>query len=150
MMSHIIKEVRRRIGEAGSTTTAEAARTTTVGADGGTSMEMMALSSQSMVALLSKLQEGSDADRQKKESEKSILKTMGPTQRALFTALCTRNMSREPVMSEFMMNLTTGKSPQKAINLLLSETRDWEGTFSRGKPTQDAVTWVPLPRRQQG
>ena len=132
MMSHIIKEVRRRIGEAGPTTTAEAAGTTTVGADGGTSMEMMALSSQSMVALLSKLQEGNDADRQKKESEKSILKTMGPKQRALFTALCTRSMSREPVMSDFMMNLTTSKSPQKAINLLLSETRDWEGTFSEG------------------
>ena len=84
------------------------------------------------MALLSKLQEGHEADRQKKESEKSILKTMGPTQRALFTALCTSSMSREPEMSEFMINLTTSKSPQKAINLLLSETRDWEGTFSEG------------------
>ena len=35
-------------------------------------------------------------------------------------------------MSEFMTNLTTSKSPQKAISLLLSETRDWEGTFSEG------------------
>ena len=132
MMSHIIKEVRRRIGDPGTTTTAASAGTTAVGTDRGASMEMMALSSQSMVALLSKLQEGNNADRQKKESEKSILKTMGPTQRALFTALCTRSMSREPVMSEFMMSLTTSKSPQKAINLLLSETRDWEGTFSEG------------------
>ena len=132
IMSHIIKEVRRRIGDPGATTPAAASGTTAVGADGGASMEMMALSSQSMVALLSKLQEGNDSDRQRKESEKSILRTMGPTQRALFTALCTRSMSREPAMSEFMMNLTTSKSPQKAINLLLSETRDWEGTFSEG------------------
>ena len=130
MMSHIIKDVRRRIGggEVGTATTVG----TPVGAAGGASMEMMALSTQSMVALLSKLQEGNDADRQKKESEKSILKTMGPTQRSLFTALCTSSMSRQPEMSEFMINLTTSKSPQKAINLLLSETRDWEGTFSEG------------------
>ena len=132
MMSHIIKDVRRRIGSAETKVTVGTAGTTPVGAVGDASMEMMALSSQSMVALLSKLQEGTDADRQKKESEKSILKTMGPTQRALFTALCTNSMSRKPEMSDFMMNLTTSKSPQKAINLLLSETRDWEGTFSEG------------------
>ncbi|KAI2508558.1 hypothetical protein MHU86_5850 [Fragilaria crotonensis] len=53
--------------------------------EGNASMEMMAASSQSMVALLSRFQEGADSDRQKKETEKSILKTMGPTQRGLFT-----------------------------------------------------------------
>ena len=135
MMSHIIKDIRRRLcGDRDPSPE----RTTMVsagngGADsGGASMEMMAKSSQSMVALLNRFQDGNDADRQRKESEKSILKTMGPTQRALYTALCTRSMSREPEMSEFMVNLTTSKSPQKAINLLLSETRDWEGTFSEG------------------
>ena len=77
-------------------------------------MEIMALLPQHIAALLNKFQEGNDADRQKKESEKSILKTMGPTQRALFAALCTRSMSREPEMLEFMTNLTTSnKSPRK-------------------------------------
>ncbi|KAI2490830.1 hypothetical protein MHU86_23740 [Fragilaria crotonensis] len=52
---------------------------------------------------------------------------MGPTQRGLFTSLCTRRMNAEPVMTEFMTNLTTSKTPQKAINLIQSETRDWEG-----------------------
>ena len=132
MMSHIINKVRRRLGGNVMRTTDEAPAAETERNTGGASMEMMALSSQHMVALLNKFQEGNDADRQKKEAEKSILKTMGPTQRALFTALCTRSMSREPSMSEFMKNLTTSKSPQKAINLLLSETRDWEGTFSEG------------------
>ena len=133
MMSHIIKDVRRRIeDERTPTAVTDAALGTGVAAAAGASMELMALSSQNMVALLSKIQEGTDTDRRKKESEKSILKTMGPTQRALFTALCTDSMSREPEMSEFMTNLTTSKSPQKAINLLLSETRDWEGTFSEG------------------
>jgi hypothetical protein len=132
-MSHMIKDVRRKIG--GERTPPAATNTTPgtgVTAAAGASIEMMALSSQSMVALLSKIQEGTDNDRQKKESDKSILRTMGPTQRALFTALCTSSMSRVPEMSEFMTNLTTSKSPQKAINLLLSETRDWEGTFSEG------------------
>ena len=96
------------------------------------SMEMMAASSQSMVALLSQFQEGTESDRHKRESEKSILKTMGPTQRGLFTSLCTRRMSVEPAMTEFMVNLTTRKTPQKAINLIQSKTRDWEGTFSVG------------------
>ena len=135
MMSHIIKDVRRKIGD--GRTPAAAANATrgtdvTTAAGASASIELMALSLQSMVALLSKIQEGTDTDRQKKESEKSILKTMGPTQRALFTALCTSSMSRVPEMSAFMTNLTTSKSPQKAINLLLSETRDWEGTFSEG------------------
>ena len=41
-------------------------------------------------------------------------------------------MTTEPVMSDFMKNLTTSTTPQKAINLIQSETRDWEGTFSVG------------------
>ncbi|KAI2497631.1 hypothetical protein MHU86_16880 [Fragilaria crotonensis] len=95
-------------------------------------MQMMAASSQSMVALLSRFHEGTEEDRRKKESEKSILKTMGPTQRGLFTSLCTRRMNVEPAMTEFMRNLTTSTTPQKALNLIQSETRDWEGTFSVG------------------
>jgi hypothetical protein len=132
MMSHVIKDIRRKFGGAGDNHPTAATGVGEGGIAGGASMEMMARSSQSMVEILSKLQESNDSDRQKKDSEKSILRTMGPTQRSLFTALCTRSMSREPVMSEFMINLTTSKSPQKAINLLLSETRDWEGTFSEG------------------
>jgi hypothetical protein len=129
MMSHIIKDVRHRLGNAD--TTGEVGVTGATAA-GVASMDLMAQSSQSMVALLTKFQDGTDSDRTRRESEKSILKTMGPTQRDLFTALCTRNMSRAPAMSEFMRNLTSSRTPQKAINLLQSETRDWEGTFSVG------------------
>jgi hypothetical protein len=49
---------------------------------------------------------------------------MGPTQRGLFTSLCTRWLNVGPVMLEFMQNLTTSKTPQKALNLIQSETRD--------------------------
>ena len=131
MMSHLIRGVKGKLSD-------ERAPPALVGAGNSnpgevnTSMEMMAASSQNMVALLSRFQDGAESDRQKKESEKSILKTMGPTQRGLFTTLCTRRMSVEPEMTDFMVNLTTSTTPQKALNLLLSETRDWEGTFSVG------------------
>ena len=96
------------------------------------SIEMMAASSQAMAALMNRMQEGNEADRNRKEAERSLLKTMGPTQRELFTSLCTTRMTREPRMTEFMTGLTMSKTPQKAINLIQSETRDWEGTFSVG------------------
>jgi hypothetical protein len=134
MMSHLIKGVKSKLsGSTGPPLVGGVATGNLVAGEGSNaSMEMMAASSQSMVALLSRFHEGAESDRQRKETEKSILKTMGPTQRGLFTSLCTRRMSTEPVMTEFMINLTTSKTPQKAINLLQSETRDWEGTFSVG------------------
>jgi hypothetical protein len=135
MMNHLIKGVRDRLAGRGAATSGTSAdTTTTVGGLSGaqTSMELMAASSQSMVALLNKFQDGSEADRQRKEANKSILKTMGPTQRDLFTALCTRRMDVAPSMTSFMKNLVTSTTPQKAFNLIQSETRDWEGTFSAG------------------
>ena len=78
MMSHIIRDVRHRIGGAVTTTTTDSGGTAAVGTAGGTSMEMMALSSQSMVALLSKLQEGTDADRQKERVGKIDPQNNGP------------------------------------------------------------------------
>ncbi len=148
MMSHIIRGIRdklsghsagRGLGGPREETTfsggrPSSSRDSTPSDDraNSASMEMMAASSQSMVALLSRFQEGSDADRQRKEADKSILKTMGPTQRELFTSLCTRRMTDTPSMSTFMQNLITCSTPQKAINLIQSETRDWEGTFSIG------------------
>jgi hypothetical protein len=80
MMSHLIRGVKGKlsnderipppVGIAGRSTQGEESA----------SMEMMAASSQNTVALLSRIQEGAESDRQKKESEKSNLKTMGPTQ----------------------------------------------------------------------
>jgi hypothetical protein len=131
MMSYLIRGVRGKLSGTRVPTPGGVAGNP-VPVETNASMEMMAASSQSMVALLSRFQEGTESDRQKRESEKSILKTMWPTQRGLFTSLCTRQMNVEPSMTEFMLNLTASKTPQKAINLIQSETRDWEGTFSVG------------------
>ncbi|KAI2503566.1 hypothetical protein MHU86_10853 [Fragilaria crotonensis] len=107
MMSHLIRGVKQKLtgrtaaGSGREEAMRSAGATPREGTPiedraNATSMEMMAASSQSMVALLNRFQEGSEADRQRKESEKSILKTMGPTQRELFTSLCTRRMNEAP------------------------------------------------------
>ena len=134
MMNYLIKGVRDKLAGRGANPTSTEPMAITGGPGGAlnSSMELMAASSQSMVALLNKFQDGSEAERQRKESDKSILKTMGPTQRDLFTSLCTRRMDVAPAMTSFMKSLATSKTPQKAFNLIQSETRDWEGTFSAG------------------
>ena len=96
------------------------------------SLELMATSSQNLVSILNRIQDGTEDDKIKKEAEKFIMKAMGPTQRALFLALCTTDTTDPPAMTGFMTNLTSSKTPQKAISLIQSETRDWEGTFSVG------------------
>jgi hypothetical protein len=60
------------------------------------SIEMMAASSQAMATLMSRMQEGNELDWNRTEAERSLLKTMGPTQRELFTSLCTTRMTRPP------------------------------------------------------
>jgi hypothetical protein len=62
-------------------------------------MEMMAASSVNLVSILTKMQDGNEVDKNKKEAEKSILKAMGPTQRNLFMTLCTEEMDIIPEMS---------------------------------------------------
>ena len=132
MMNNFIKNVQGKVMGATAPTTVNAPPGEAV-ARGTVSMEMMAASSQSMVALVSRLQDGKESDRLRKELEYSILQTMGPSQRGRFTSLCTRRMTIiEPVMSDFMKNLTSIKKPQKARNLIQSETRNWEGMFSVG------------------
>ena len=92
--------------------------------------EAIALSSQTMVLALNRLQESQDEEKARRESKESLLKSMGPDQKELFTSLCTTNMDTAPEMTDFMKELTKSKSPQKAMSLLKAATRDWSGTFS--------------------
>jgi hypothetical protein len=95
--------------------------------------EAIALSSsQTMVLALNRLQESQDVEKARRENKESLLKSMGPDQKGLFTSLCTTNMDEAPVMTDFVKELTKSKSPQKAISLLKATTRDWAGTFSGG------------------
>ena len=91
-----------------------------------------ALSSQSIVQELNRIQENREAEKALKGSTKSLLKSLGPDKRKLFTTLCTSDMDVEPVMTEFMQNLTMTSAPLKAVALLRAATRSWEGTFSDG------------------
>ena len=78
------------------------------------------------------MHESREAAKSIKESNQSLLKSLGPAQKDLFTTLSTTSLASEPELSEFMTNLTMMKTPQKAVGQLKSETRDWAGTFSEG------------------
>jgi hypothetical protein len=76
------------------------------------------------------MQEGNEINWNRKEAKRSLLKTMGSSQPGEFvTSLSTTQLNWQPRMSEFMIGLIMSKTPQKAITLLLLETRDWEGIF---------------------
>ena len=91
-----------------------------------------AISSQSIVQELNRMHESREAERVRKETNMSLLKTLNPSQKKLFTSLCTVDFDVDPTMSPFMTNLTMSASPQKAIGVLKVEAGDWEGTFSEG------------------
>ena len=90
----------------------EVANTTPEGATGGPAneaaedrvnqAEAWALASQSIVNELSRMQEGREAERVQTEISASLFKTMGPTQKTLFTTLCRVEMTDEPVMTDLM------------------------------------------------
>ena len=124
-LNQMVRNVKGKLGS-------EVPQEVTVAGLGPTGAETLALTSQSMIMAINKLQETRDDDKSKREEESSLFKTMGPTQQKLVTDLCTADMSATPVISEFMSSLSTTKSPHKAIGLLLGETLEWEGTFCPG------------------
>ena len=91
-----------------------------------------AVSSQSIVQELNRMHESREAERARKEQNMSLLKTLNPSQKELFTNLCKSDFMSDPVMSPFMTTLIMTSSPQKAIGVLKVEAGDWEGTFSEG------------------
>ena len=88
--------------------------------------------SQSLIRELNRMHNNREEERTKNEESMSLFKIMGPTQRMLFESLSTTDMKLDPTTTEFMKVLLSTKTPQKAIALLKSETRYWEGTFSEG------------------
>ena len=90
------------------------------------------LSSQSIVTELNRMHEDRTKEQSLRESKTSLLKTIDPVQKALFTNLATTDLSIPPAMSPFMITLTKSATPQKAIGLLKNRALDWEGTFSEG------------------
>ena len=103
-----------------------------IGERGAAEAAAWAVSSQSIVQELNRMHESREADRAQKESNTSLLKTLNPSQKQLFTNLCKPDFTSEPVMSPFMTALVSSSSPQKAIGVLKVESGDWEGTFSDG------------------
>ena len=91
-----------------------------------------AISSQSIVRELNRMHESRESEREVKEASQSLFKTLGPAEKELFTSLCTTDLSIEPEITQFMITLATVKTPQKAVGLIKTATRYWEGTFTEG------------------
>jgi hypothetical protein len=130
-LNQIIRNVKSKL----YTDTRHGADTVTRSGNGERSTEeanAWAVSSQSIVQELNRMHESREADRAQKESNMSLLKTLNPSQKRLFTTLCKSDFVSEPVMSPFMTSLIMTSSPQKAIGVIKVETGDWEGTFSDG------------------
>ena len=84
IMNHTIRSIKEKLGSGRIPATVSPGGA--AGTDGVSfhQMELMAASSQNLVSILNRMQDGNDMEKSKKEADKSILKAMGPTQRDLF------------------------------------------------------------------
>ena len=71
-------------------------------------------------------------ERKKDAQEKSLLRHLGRSQRDLFLVLSTPEMSVAPELTDFMSQLSKETSASKALQQVVNESKDWEGTFSHG------------------
>jgi uncharacterized membrane-anchored protein YhcB (DUF1043 family) len=71
-------------------------------------------------------------ERKKDAQEKSLLRHLGRSQRELFLVLSTSEMSVAPELTDFMSQLSKETSASKALQQVVNESKDWEGTFSHG------------------
>ena len=78
LMNHLIRSVKDKLG-GGKQPPAVISPTGGVGGN-SISLELMAASTQNLVSILNRIQDGTEDDKFKREAEKSIMKAMGPTQ----------------------------------------------------------------------
>jgi hypothetical protein len=69
----------------------------------------------------------------KKKEKRSILNGMSPSNRELFTRLCTKDIRHDPPkMSKFLKSLLGEKNASHIANHLCTLTKRWKGTFIEG------------------
>ena len=90
----------------------------------------LAVATQAMVLVLQANENNRKREREEDQQNKSLIRNLGPKQQSLFTRLATKSLRDPPRMTAFMKSVLSEKSPHKATNLILAETRKWKGTFS--------------------
>ena len=85
-----------------------------------------------IVEVMKQVERARQKERKKDAQDKSLLKHLGKEQRNLFLRLSTHDLTAAPKLTEFMKELSETTSATKALQLVLSESRDWDGTFSHG------------------
>ena len=92
----------------------------------------LTLTTAGIVDVMRQVELARQSERTKDAQEKSLLRHLGRTQRELFLVLSTHEMSVAPELTEFMSQLSKETSASKALQLVINESKDWEGTFSHG------------------
>lgn len=92
----------------------------------------LTLTTAGIVEVMKSVEMARQAERRSDAQDRSLLKHLGRKQRGLFLALSTPDLGVEPELSEFMELLVQEKSATRALQLIISESKDWEGTFSAG------------------
>ena len=85
-----------------------------------------------IVEIMKQVEAARQDERKLDAQEKSLLKHLGRSQRALFLALSTPELYIDPELSVFMVQLSKEKTATRALQLIQSEAREWEGSFSAG------------------
>jgi hypothetical protein len=125
------EEIRARIRGGSTPTTATTVPGPTTGAGlTGVDAASLAVSAQALTMAMTRNEQTRLEEREEDRGSKSLFRNLGPKQQNLFLRLATEHMTLEPDMSDFMQGVIKEKSPVKASQLIMAETRRWKGTVS--------------------
>ena len=85
-----------------------------------------------IVEVMKQVEAARQDERKVDAQERSLLKHLGLSQRELFLSLSTHDLADAPELTEFMSQLAKEKTATRGLQLIQSEAKDWEGTFSPG------------------
>ena len=113
-------------------TSAGTARSKRKGAKSRSFREEFSLSASGIVDIMKQVEMARQNERKKDAQDKSLLRHLGPSQRELFLLLSTADMTIAPALTDFMAQLSRETTATKALQQVVSESKDWEGTFIHG------------------
>ena len=93
-----------------------------------------------IVEVMKQVERARQKERKKDAQDKSLLKHLGKDQRNLFLRLSTHDLTAAPNLTESMKELSETTSATKALQLVFSESRDWD------EPSPTAVFTDSFPQ----
>jgi hypothetical protein len=94
--------------------------------------EAFSLTTAGIVDVMKQVELARQNERTKDAQEKSLLRHLGKSQRDLFLLLSTPVLGIEQEVTDFMAQLAKETTATKALQQVVNESKDWEGTFTHG------------------